>query len=223
MVRRMRVLLVDDDEEIAGPLTAGLCRQGFEVSRAANGAQALAAEEADLVLLDLGLPDLDGLEVCRRLRERSKVPIIVISARSEELERVLSLDLGADDYIVKPFGFRELVARIRAVARRVHAAPAQDGPQTIGDLAIDRRTRKVMLAGRELILTLKEFDLLALLADDPGAVRTREDIIEQVWDSHWFGSTRTLDVHVASLRGKLDDPALVETIRGVGYRLRIVS
>ncbi|MGH3937434.1 MAG: response regulator transcription factor [Pseudonocardiaceae bacterium] len=219
----MRILLVDDDDEIAGPLTTGLCRQGFEVSRATNGTQALAAKEADLVLLDLGLPDLDGLEVCRRLREHSTVPIIVISARSEELERVLSLDLGADDYVVKPFGFRELVARIRAVVRRVHVTPAKDGPQTVGDLAIDRRTRKVTLAGREVTLTLKEFDLLALLADDPGAVRTREDIIEQVWDSHWFGSTRTLDVHVASLRAKLDDPALVETIRGVGYRLRIAS
>lgn len=219
----MRVLLVDDDDEIAGPLTVGLRRQGFEVSRAADGAQALAAGEADLVLLDLGLPDLDGLEVCRRLRDRSTVPIIVLSARSEELERVLSLDLGADDYIVKPFGFRELVARIRAVTRRVHLAPAQNGPQTIGDLVIDRRTRKITLAGRELTLTLKEFDLLALLADDPGAVRTREDILEQVWDSHWIGSTRTLDVHVASLRAKLDDPGLVETVRGVGYRLRIVS
>lgn len=219
----MRLLLVEDDDAIAGPLVKGLAREGFEVTRVATGADALAAEPADLVLLDLGLPDIDGYEVCRRLRAESAVPIIVITARGDEVDRVVGLELGADDYVVKPFGFRELVARIRAVTRRAAAPDAANGDADpvlhAGPIEVDTRTRRVTVTGAEVVLTRKEFDLLALLARDPGATRTRDEILEEVWDAHWYGPTKTLDVHVASLRKKLGDPTLIETVRGVGFRL----
>jgi DNA-binding response OmpR family regulator len=216
----MRVLLVEDDDSITEPLTSGLGRHGFQVSAVRTGAEALAAPSHDVVLLDLGLPDMDGIDVCRRLRATSAVPIIVLTARSEEIDRVLALELGADDYVVKPFGFRELVARIRAVTRRAQPqAGAVEGPQRLGRLELDRRQRRVLLEGAEVTLTAKEFDLLALLAEDPGAVFARDQILEQVWDPHWFGPTKTLDVHVASLRKKLGDPGWIETVRGVGFRL----
>jgi two-component system, OmpR family, response regulator RegX3 len=215
----MRVLLVEDDDAIAEPLVAGLTREGLRVERVATGQAALDAPSADVVLLDLGLPDLDGLEVCRQLRARSAVPIIVITARGEEVDRVVGLELGADDYLVKPFGFRELLARIRAVNRRAGAA-SPTGPIRVGDLEIDLRSRRVTMDGAEVDLTRKEFDLLALLATDPGALRTRQEILESVWDAHWYGPTKTLDVHVAALRRKLGDPAVIETVRGVGFRLR---
>jgi two-component system, OmpR family, response regulator RegX3 len=216
----MRVLLVEDDDAIAEPLTSGLGRHGFQVSRARTGAEALAAAPHDVVLLDLGLPDMDGIDICRRLRASSTVPIIVVTARSEEVDRVLGLELGADDYVVKPFGFRELVARIRAVTRRARPTTSPtEGPQRVGRLELDRRQRQVRLDEAEVTLTAKEFDLLALLAEDPGAVFAREQILEQVWDPHWFGPTKTLDVHVASLRKKLGDPGWIETVRGIGFRL----
>lgn len=223
----MRLLLVEDDDAIAGPLVKGLGREGFEVTRVANGADALAAAPADLVLLDLGLPDMDGYEVCRRLRAVSDVPIIVITARGDEVDRVVGLELGADDYVVKPFGFRELVARIRAVSRRADSRHAGEGaadadPDPVlhaGRVEVDTRTRRAIVDGDEVVLTRKEFDLLALLASDAGATRTRDEILQEVWDAHWYGPTKTLDVHVASLRKKLGDPTLIETVRGVGFRL----
>lgn len=217
----MRLLLVEDDDAIADPLAKGLAREGFEVDRVGTGAAALAADPADLVLLDLGLPDLDGYEVCRRLRSESEVPIIVITARGDEVDRVVGLELGADDYVVKPFGFRELVARIRAVSRRTAARGDDDADPVLrsGPIEVDTRTRRVTVGGAEVDLTRKEFDLLALLARDPGATRTRDEILEEVWDAHWYGPTKTLDVHVASLRKKLGDPTLIETVRGVGFRL----
>ena len=216
----MHVLLVEDDDAIAEPLVAGLERDGFAVSRVASANDALAAERPDFVLLDLGLPDGDGTDVCRELRTRSEVPIIVITARGDEIDRVVLLELGADDYLVKPFGLRELTARIRAVARRMGARGDRSSTVEVGPLALDRRTRRVVLDGRELVLTPKEFDLLAFLASDPGAVLSRQTIIETVWDAHWFGPTKTLDVHMASLRKKLGDPNWIETVRGVGFRLR---
>jgi two-component system response regulator RegX3 len=216
----VHVLLVEDDDAIAEPLVAGLERDGFAVSRVATADDALAAERPDFVLLDLGLPDGDGTDVCRELRARSEVPIIVITARGDEIDRVVLLELGADDYLVKPFGLRELTARIRAVARRMGARGDRSSTVEVGPLALDRRTRRVVLDGRELVLTPKEFDLLAFLASDPGAVLSRQTIIETVWDAHWFGPTKTLDVHMASLRKKLGDPNWIETVRGVGFRLR---
>ena len=219
----MHVLVVEDDDAIAEPLVEGLSRQGFTVSRVATGAAALEADGAQVVLLDLGLPDLDGYEVCRRLRARSDVPILVISARGDEVDRVVGLELGADDYLVKPFGFRELVARIRAVSRRTSSVGDGARPQQIGSLEIDRRRRRVHIDDEEVALTPKEFDLLACLADEPGTVFTRERLLSEVWDPHWYGPTRTLDVHVASVRKKLGDPRWVETVRGVGFRLGMVA
>ncbi|GGY52620.1 response regulator transcription factor [Streptomyces djakartensis] len=241
----MQVLLIEDDERIAGPLAEGLTRYGYAVERARTGSAALAAPEPQMVLLDLGLPDMDGIDVCRALRRRSDVPIIMITARGEEIDRVLGLELGADDYMAKPFGVRELVARIRAVTRRArprttpHAAvpgdtadagrPGQtpsttgpaptDAPQAVGPLVIDRRTRQVHLHEAPIALAPKEFDLLAYLALDPGAVCSRQQIVDQVWDPHFFGPTKTLDVHVAALRRKLGNPAWIETVRRVGFRL----
>ena len=218
----MHLLVIEDDEAIGAPLVRGLERSGFEVTRVSTGREALAVEDMDLVLLDLGLPDLDGYEVCRQLRARSNVPIIVVTARGDEGDRVLGLELGADDYVVKPFGLRELVARVRAVARRTVGSTEPEGPQRIGQLVIDRRTRRVSVGDDEVPLAPKEFDLLALLADDPGAVVSRTQIMDEVWDPHWYGPTKTLDVHVASLRKKLGDPRWIETVRGVGFRLGAV-
>lgn len=216
----MRLLVVEDDQTISDPLCRGLEREGFEVSLAETGAAALEEDPADLVLLDLGLPDLDGQTVARRLRENSDVPIIVVTARGDEIDRVTLLEIGADDYVVKPFGYRELVARIRAVLRRASAAPITTSTQDLGPVTIDRRTRVVTLHGESISLTPKEYDLLAFLASDPGAVFSRERILESVWDEHWWGSTKTLDVHVASLRRKLG-PDLIETIRGVGFKVAV--
>ncbi|MEU1625499.1 response regulator transcription factor [Streptomyces sp. NPDC020096] len=227
----MRVLLIEDDDTIAEPLTEGLGRYGFAVNRVATGAHALTAAPTDMVLLDLGLPDMDGIDVCRALRSRSDVPIIMITARGDETDRVVGLELGADDYLSKPFGLRELVARIRAVARRTRpaatppcdtTAPGPDkAPQHVGDVVIDRRTRQVRIGERHIPLAPKEFDLLAMLAEDPGAVCSRQHILDKVWDPHFFGPTKTLDVHIAALRRKLDCPAWIETVRGVGFRLTV--
>jgi len=217
----VHLLLVEDDPTISVPLREGLVREGFEVTVAATGAAALTAAPVDLVLLDLGLPDLEGRVVCQQLRARSAVPIIVVTARGDEIDRVMLLELGADDYVVKPFGFRELVARIRAVSRRMAGAaeaPAPNAPIVVGELTIDQRTRAVTFAGSPVSLAPKEYDLLVCLAADPGAVRSREQLIHDVWDEHWWGSTKTLDVHIASLRKKLR-PEFIETVRSVGYRL----
>ena len=213
--------MVEDDPRISDPLQEGLRREGYDVVIAATGADALTATDIDLVLLDLGLPDLDGRVVCRQLRARSTVPIIVVSARGDEIDRVMLLELGADDYVVKPFGFHELVARIRAVSRRATTEPATTTPDTtitVGALHIDRRTRTVTYHHTPINLTPKEYDLLIYLAADPDTVKDREQLIRDVWDEHWWGSTKTLDVHIASLRKKLE-PDLIETVRSVGYRL----
>lgn len=226
------VLLVEDDPSIASSLSDSLRGAGYDVTHVGTGRAAIEASHGDLVLLDLGLPDMDGYDVCRQIRAVSQVPIIVITARGEELDRVLGLELGADDYVVKPFGFRELVARIRAVTRRAVAPPTAAGPgQTVDDaivagpLRIDRRAHRATLGDGddavELALTPKEFELLTYLAEDAGAVRTRTDIIEHVWDANWFGPTKTVDAHVAGIRRKLGDSRWIEAVRGVGFRLEV--
>ncbi|MDO8362312.1 MAG: response regulator transcription factor [Actinomycetota bacterium] len=227
----MKILLVEDDRSIADSVVEGLTAEGFLVEHAATGAAALAATGYDMVLLDLGLPDMDGRDVCRQLRSRSAAPIIMLTARAEEFDRVLGLELGADDYVTKPFSFRELVARIRAVGRRTVDAGADAGapgsgaaddltsPQQIGAMVLDRRTRRVYIGGEEVQLTAKEFDLLAFLATDIGAVHTRTEILENVWDAHWYGPTKTVDAHVASLRKKLGSHEWIQAVRGVGFRL----
>jgi DNA-binding response OmpR family regulator len=215
----VRVLIAEDDEAISAPLARGLEREGFTVERARTGAEALAASGYDVVLLDLGMPDMDGFVVCHELRGRSDVPIIVVTARGDEHDRVVGLELGADDYLVKPFGFRELVARIRAVMRRTRGRVDDADTRVLGALCVDVRQHRVTVDGVEVALTPKEFDLLALLAEEPGALCSRTTIIERVWDPHWYGPTKTLDVHVASVRRKLGEPRWIETVRGVGYRL----
>jgi DNA-binding response OmpR family regulator len=217
----MHILVAEDEDAIADPLVAGLRREGYDVSRVDTGEGALEASPADLVLLDLRLPDIDGLDVCRQLRERSRVPIIVVTARGEEADRVVGLELGADDYVVKPYGLRELIARIRAVLRRTESLAAEGEVLRVGDLEVDERARRASLGGRALELTPKEFELLAALARDPGAAVSRQRLLAEVWQTTWYGSSKTIDVHVAALRRKLGDPGWIETVRGVGFRLRV--
>ncbi|MDQ1045360.1 response regulator transcription factor [Streptomyces sp. V4I2] len=285
----LRVLLIEDDATIAEPLTEGLGHFGLTVDHVATGTDGLRGPYGDVVLLDLGLPDMDGIDVCRGIRQVSDVPIVILSARGEEADRVLGLELGADDYLAKPFSMRELVARVRAVTRRTQrtqvgvgvepgsmpmpmsvsmpvsapvsapvssydrapgpsydfasapsyeplpptsyeqpvSAPAPDpDPASTpspdpGPLVVDRRTRQVWVGETQVALTPKEFELLALLTEDPGAVYSRQQILDRVWDPHYEGPTKTLDVHVASLRRKLGHPAWIRTLRGVGFRLSV--
>ncbi|MFF7734695.1 winged helix-turn-helix domain-containing protein [Streptomyces sp. NPDC007984] len=293
----LRVLLIEDDETIAEPLMEGLGHFGLAVDHVATGTDGLRGPYHDVVLLDLGLPDMDGIDVCRGIRQVSDVPIVILSARGEEADRVLGLELGADDYLAKPFSVRELVARVRAVTRRTQRAhqpfpeapgarnlpgpppyepaaaqayepppgvlahgpapapgasahdpvptpahapayepapalsyeppvtaahdPAPGSPPDPGPLVVDRRTRQVWVGDTPVPLTPKEFDLLALLSEDPGAVYSRQQILDRVWDPHYDGPTKTLDVHVAALRRKLGHPAWIRTLRGVGFRLAV--
>jgi two-component system response regulator RegX3 len=220
------VLLVEDERSIAEPFAQALTRSGFRVTVAHTGAEALELArrlEPDVLLLDLALPDADGRDICRELRRESEVPIIMITASGTLTDRVVGLELGADDYVVKPFATAEVVARIRAVHRRGRPALADRGELRVGDLRIDVAARRAWRAGEELSLTRKEFDLLVRLARDAGRVVSREALMSDVWDMNWFGSTKTLDVHVAWLRRKLGDdpaaPAHIHTVRGVGFRL----
>ncbi|MCX2955051.1 response regulator transcription factor [Lentzea sp. NEAU-D7] len=218
----MRVLVVEDDDRVARGLLTALRHAGYEVHRVATAADALRAAPADVVLLDLGLPDGDGLEVLRELRHRPGTAVITVTARGEERERVLGLRAGADDYVVKPFGTSELLARIEAVLRRTRthrAEPEAEGPIQIGPLRIIAATRVATVDGEPLSLTRKEFDLLALLATRKGEVVSRDFIVDQVWQAHWEAPSRTLDTHIAALRGKLGGHVRIETVRGVGYRL----
>lgn len=216
----MDVLLVEDDDAIASSLIAGLQSSGMTVRRVSRGEDALRAKLPDVVLLDVGLPDIDGFEVCRRLRATSQVSVIMLTARDEEIDRVFGLEIGADDYVTKPFGLRELVARIRAVTRRAGTTETTENAMIIVEsLHIDRLTRRAVLHSEELVLTTKEFDLLAYLAERPGIVHRRNDILESVWDMNWYGPTKTLDAHVAAVRKKLGDHRWIEAVRGVGFRL----
>jgi DNA-binding response OmpR family regulator len=249
----MRLLLVEDDDRVAAAVSALLGRHGFDVRHARSGEEAIQAllpdggPAFDCVLLDLGLPDQDGFEVCSRIRRRTATPVIMVTARADVRSRIHGLNLGADDYIVKPYDTGELLARIHAVSRRAPLNPAGlvppeplpgDGPaaaaQTavpaaqrtcllLGRIAIELTTRRVTVDGEPIVLTRKEFDLLALLAGRPGVVFRREQIISEVWRTAWEGTGRTLEVHVASLRSKLRTPAMIETVRGVGYRLVVPS
>jgi two-component system, OmpR family, response regulator RegX3 len=218
-----RILIVEDEASIAEPFARLLEREGFETTIAGTAAAALRAarsEHPDLVLLDLVLPDGDGRDVCRTLRGESGVPVIMLTARGTETDRVVGLELGADDYVVKPFSAAEVIARIRAVLRRTassHASPEQ-ATIRIRELEVDLRARRATIRGTELDLSRKEFDLLAELVAHAGDVVRREDLMSRVWDVNWFGSTKTLDVHMGWLRRKLGDPTYVDTVRGVGFR-----
>ena len=222
-----RVLVVEDEDSISEPLAYMLRKEGFEVSVAENGLAGLAAfdrDGADLVLLDLMLPGLSGTEVCRELRTRSAVPVIMLTARDSEVDKVVGLELGADDYVTKPFSHRELVARIRAVLRRQGGGPAEEGAALeAGPVRMDVDRHLVTVSGQAVQLPLKEFDLLELLLRNVGRVLTRAQLIDRVWGSDYVGDTKTLDVHVKRLRAKIEpDPATPKhllTVRGLGYKL----
>ncbi len=218
----VRVLLAEDDSAISDPLARALRREGYDVAVCGDGLTALeeAKSTPDLVVLDIGLPHLDGLEVCRRLRADGRTaPVLMLTARADEVDTVVGLDAGADDYVTKPFRLAELLARVRALLRR--SAPST-APADSGGLTIDTQARRVFVDGNELQLTAKEFDLLRVLVREQGKVVGREQLMREVWETQWFGSTKTLDMHVSVLRRKLGDdatnPRFISTVRGVGFR-----
>ena len=222
---RARILFVEDEPSISGPFSKALVRAGFEPLVAATGSAALSLAERlppDLVLLDLNLPDADGLDVCRELRQRADTPIVMLTARGTETDRIVGLDLGADDYVVKPFSADEVIARIRAVLRRARPAETSE-PIVVGQLRLEPDTRRATLAGEPIDLSRKEFDLLGELARNAGRVVSREDLMTRVWDENWFGPTKTLDTHIGWLRRKLGEPAsaprYIHTVYGVGFLL----
>jgi DNA-binding response OmpR family regulator len=223
----MKVLVVDDDVDLLDLMTYALRREGYNVLAAVDGQQALQrweSENPDIVLLDGNLPKIDGFEVCRRIRHESKTPIIMLTARDDAVDKVVGLELGADDYITKPFNPRELVARVRAVLRRAEARPAADGPPqptTIESdgLLIEVGGREVFVNGEGVALTPKEFDLLVTLIENRGLVLTREQLLERVWGFTFLGDSRTIDVHVRQLRRKLGEACPIQTVWGTGYKV----
>ncbi len=217
----IRVLLAEDDQTISEPLARALRREGYDVSVSADGLDALhaAGDNPDLVILDLGLPSMDGLEVCRRLRNEGRTaPVLILTARADEVDTVVGLDAGADDYVTKPFRLAELLARVRALLRRTPGGGADE----VGGIRIDPQARRAYMNDDELQLTAKEFDLLRVLVREQGKVVSREQLMREVWETQWFGSTKTLDMHVSVLRKKLGDdaarPRYITTVRGVGFR-----
>jgi DNA-binding response OmpR family regulator len=214
------VLLIEDEESIASLVRAYLERDGYKVVWARSGGDGLAElprHAVRMIVLDIGLPDIDGFEVCRQIRSRSTVPILMLTARDDEIDRVAGLEVGADDYVGKPFSPRELVARIKAILRRVDG----EGPQerlVLGDIELNSAAREVRVAGRSVDLRAKEFDLLAFLMENRGIVVSRDTLLDRVWGMEYAGGSRTVDVHVAQLRSKLGRPDLIRTIRGAGYK-----
>jgi DNA-binding response OmpR family regulator len=222
------VLLIDDDRLITGPLAKALVRSGYHVSVAHNGKQGVElarVEKPDVVILDVLMPEMDGWQVCRELRRQSAVPILMLTALGEEVDRILGLELGADDYLTKPFSTRELLARLRALLRRVELDRGyEEEPERLeaGDITVDLTTRRAFKGEKELTLRYKEFELLSLLMSRAGEAVSRADLFDKVWGTDWLGDTRTLDVHIRWLREKIEeepsDPRYIQTVRGVGYR-----
>jgi DNA-binding response OmpR family regulator len=220
-MERGTVVVVDDEANIADLVELYLKRDGYRVEKASTGAAALSAvaqHRPRLVVLDVGLPDLDGLEVCRRIRQSSQVPVIFLTARDGEVDRVLGLELGGDDYVTKPFSPTELVARVKAVLRRADGGPSPDVLQA-GGVTIDVGRREVLVHGEVVPFTTKEFDLLRFLAERSGLALSRQQILDGVWGYDWFGDARTVDVHIAQVRKKIADAVQISTVRGIGYRL----
>ena len=220
-----KILVVDDEANIIDLARMYLERDGFQVSAASDGAQALQEinqQKPDLVVLDIMLPEIDGFEVCQRVRAESEVPIIMLTARDDDVDKIVGLELGADDYMTKPFNPRELVARVKAILRRMERAPREDiAPLDLGDLSIDPASREVRVAGETINLRTKEFDLLLTFCEHINIVLTREQLLELVWGFDFYGQTRTVDVHVANLRKRLSNSkhVRIETVTGVGYKL----
>jgi DNA-binding response OmpR family regulator len=220
-MERGTVLVVDDEPNIADLIELYLRREGFRVVKATTGEEgvrAVSEHRPRLVVLDVGLPDVDGLEVCRRLRQTSTIPVIFLTARDSEIDRVLGLELGADDYVTKPFSPAELVARVKAVLRRSEGPAAPELLQ-VGAATIDLGRREVRVRAVAVAFTTKEFELLRFLAERPGLALSRQQILDSVWGYDWFGDARTVDVHLAQVRKKLDGAVRIDTVRGVGYRL----
>lgn len=224
------ILLIEDDEGIAEPLVFGLQSENMKVLHSLSGAQGLAlarSEHPDVILLDVMLPDIDGFAICRTLRRESAAPILMLTARGQEMDRVMGLELGADDYIVKPFSFRELLARVRAVLRRRELdrgdAPRAADRITVGEIVLDRAARQLWRRGQLIELSPREFDLVVTLMENVGQAMSRQDLLDRVWGEEWVGNPRTLDVHIRWLREKIEDdsaaPVYIETVRGHGYRL----
>jgi two-component system, OmpR family, alkaline phosphatase synthesis response regulator PhoP len=221
-MERGTILVVDDEPNIADLVELYLRRDGYRVVKATRGEEVAAAvgtHRPRLVVLDVGLPDIDGLEVCRRLRQTSTIPVIFLTARDTEIDRVLGLELGADDYVTKPFAPPELVARVKAVLRRADGTAAVPELVQLGDLTIDVGRREVRIASEPVAFTGKEFELLKFLADRPGLALSRQQILDGVWGFDWFGDARTVDVHIAQVRKKVAGHVRIDTVRGVGYRL----
>lgn len=217
----MKILIVEDDPGIAEVLNYALSAAGHEVIHVGEGRDAIArSAEADCVVLDVGLPDIDGFEVCRAIRKKSDKPILFLTSRSDEIDRVVGLEIGGDDYLTKPFSTRELLARIKAIMRRLQPAPGNGGPGPAGDIVVDAEKRSVFCHGKPVELSRLEFDLLSVLLAQRGRVFTRDQILNHAWPDGGCVTDRTVDAHVKSLRKKLGDADLVETVRGVGYRLR---
>jgi len=220
-MERGTILVVDDEPNISDLVELYLRRDGYRVVKADDGETALEAvgrHRPRLIVLDVGLPDIDGLEVCKRVRQTSQIPVIFLTARDTEIDRVLGLELGADDYVTKPFSPAELVARVKAVLRRAEEGPAAEIVQ-VGGVTIDMGRREVRVRGEPAAFTTKEFDLLKFLAEQPGLALSRQQILDGVWGFDWFGDVRTVDVHIAQVRKKVDDAVQIDTVRGVGYRL----
>ncbi|MBV9950758.1 MAG: response regulator transcription factor [Acidimicrobiia bacterium] len=228
------VLVVEDEESFVEALTVGLKREGFRVQVAKDGAQALelfGAVDPDLVLLDVMLPKVSGIDVCREIRKQSKVPIIMVTAKGSEIDTVVGLEVGADDYVTKPYRLRELVARMRAVLRRtpseVQVIASRIDAVEVGDVSLDPERHEVVIRGEEVSLPLKEFELLSLLLENAGRVLTRDTLIDRVWGHDYVGDTKTLDVHIKRLRTKVEDdparPTRIVTIRGLGYKYEVRS
>ncbi|MGB3373996.1 MAG: response regulator transcription factor [Microbacterium sp.] len=223
----MRILIVEDDDRVAEALEAFLSRSGYATVRAVDGAEALEllGSDTEVVLLDLGLPDIDGIDLCRRIRAQSGVPVLIATARSEVQERIRGLRAGADDFVVKPYDVRELLARIEAVTRRLHpldALPPASADRAVVEadgVNVDLVARRVLVDGIPIDLTRKEFDIIAVLARYPGVAVPRDRLIREVWNTDWQSFARSLEVHVASIRRKIGRASLIETVRGVGYRL----
>jgi two-component system OmpR family response regulator len=220
-MERGTIVVVDDEPNIADLVDLYLTREGFRVLKCATGESGLETvrdQRPRLVVLDVGLPDIDGLEVCKRIRQTSQLPVIFLTARDGEIDRVLGLELGGDDYLTKPFSPAELVARVKAVLRRADGGPPPEVVQA-GDVAIDTGRREVRIHDAPVELTTKEFELLRFLAERPGLALSRQQILDGVWGYDWFGDARTVDVHIAQVRKKLGDAVGITTVRGIGYRL----
>lgn len=211
----MHILIIEDDRSISDPLATGLNRDGYQTTVAESASAAIQnISQKDLIILDLGLPDMDGIELLKQIRRMSDIPIIIATARGDEMDRIIGLELGADDYVVKPFSLRELITRVKVISKRRSSSSSI----TTKHVVLDRSRREVKVDGKLIELSTKEFEVLSILVEEPGRVVPRQEFFSRIWDTNWFGSGKTLDVHINWLRKKLGNSEFIETVRGIGYR-----